>query len=73
MQQAEEIARKRMRDLVGKTDWKGIKVESSLQIGQAGYQVCGHARNYSADLIVTSTHGTTGARRRIQQPHQRDR
>jgi nucleotide-binding universal stress UspA family protein len=60
MQQAEEIARKRMRDLVGKTNWKGIKVESSLQIGHAGYQVCGHARNYSADLIVTSTHGITG-------------
>lgn len=60
MQQAEKIAQKQMRDLVRKTDWEGIKVESSLQIGHAGDQVCGHAKNYGADLIVTSTHGTTG-------------
>ena len=60
MQQAEKAARGQMRDLVQKTDWDGIKVEPSLQIGHAGDQICARARDYGADLIVTSTHGTTG-------------
>jgi nucleotide-binding universal stress UspA family protein len=59
-QQSEKAARKQMRDLVEKIDWKGIKVESLLQIGHAGDQICGRAQNCRADLIVTSTHGTTG-------------
>ena len=60
MQQAEKAARKQMRDLVEKPDWDGIKVEPSLQIGHAGDQICARATNHGADLIVTSTHGTTG-------------
>ena len=60
MQQAEKAAREQMRDLVRKTDWEGIKVEPSLQIGHAGDQICARAQDYGADLIVTSTHGTTG-------------
>ena len=60
MQEVERVARGQMRDLVQKTDWDGIKVEPSLQIGHAGDQICARARDYGADLIVTSTHGTTG-------------
>ena len=60
MQQAEKAAREQMRDLVRKTDWDGTKVEPSLQVGHAGDQVCERAKDFGADLIVTSTHGTTG-------------
>lgn len=60
MQQSEEAAREQMRDLIRKTDWEGIKIEQSLQIGHPGDQVCARAKDYGADLIITSTHGTTG-------------
>ena len=60
MQQTEKAACKEMRDLMRKTDWEGIKVKQSLQIGHPGDQVCARAKDYGADLIVTSTHGTTG-------------
>ncbi len=60
MRQTEKFARKQMRNLVQKTDWKGIKVKPSLQIGHAGDQICARAEDYGTDLIVTSTHGTTG-------------
>lgn len=60
MQQAEKVARERMRDLVRDTDWEGIRVEPSLQIGHVGDQICTRAKDLGADLIVTSTHGTTG-------------
>ena len=60
MQQAEKASRNQMRNLIEKTDWDGIEVESSLQIGHAGQQICARAIDHHADLIVTSTHGTTG-------------
>lgn len=60
MEQAEKSSRNQMRDLMEKTDWDGIEVESSLQIGHAGQQICARALEQKADLIVTSTHGTTG-------------
>jgi len=39
MQQAEQSSRRQMRDLIEKTDWEGIEVKSSLQIGHAGQQI----------------------------------
>ena len=60
MQQAENASRAQMRDLLAQTDWDGIEVESSLQIGHAGQQICARTIEHHADLIVTSTHGTTG-------------
>jgi nucleotide-binding universal stress UspA family protein len=60
LQQSEKIAKEQMRDLVQQTDWEGIKVETSLEIGHAGQQICYRAQDQHADLIVTSTHGTTG-------------
>ena len=49
-----------MQNLIEKTDWKGIRVTPSFQIGHAGQQICAEAVDQDADLIVTSTHGTTG-------------
>jgi nucleotide-binding universal stress UspA family protein len=60
MQYAEEIAREQMQDLVEKTDWGGLQVETSVQTGHAGQQICDGARDCAADLIVNSTHGRTG-------------
>ena len=59
-QHAEKAARNQMRNLIEKTDWDGIEVKSSLQIGHAGEQICYRAKDRGADIIVTSTHGTTG-------------
>ena len=60
MQQSEKESQNQMRDLIETTDWDGIEVESSLQIGHAGQQICARALEHKADVIVTSTHGTTG-------------
>jgi nucleotide-binding universal stress UspA family protein len=60
MERAEKSSRSQMRDLIEKTDWDGIELESSLQIGHAGQQICAQAIERRADVIVTSTHGTTG-------------
>jgi nucleotide-binding universal stress UspA family protein len=60
MRYAEKAAREQMRDLVRKTDWNGLEVEISLQVGHAGQQICACAEDGGVDLIVTSTHGTTG-------------
>ncbi len=60
MEQEENASRRQMRDLIEKTDWEGIQVSPSLQIGHAGQQICAGAAGHDADLIVTSTHGTTG-------------
>ena len=60
MEEAEKASRKQMRNLVQKTDWEGLKVEASLQLGHPGDQICAQANKKRADLIVTSTHGTTG-------------
>lgn len=60
MQQAYVVARDQMRGLVEKTDWGGLEVETSLQTGHPGQQICEHARDSDMDLIVTSTHGSTG-------------
>ena len=60
LSQAEQAARAQMRHLVRRTDWEGVKVESSVQIGHPGQQICGRAEERQADLIVTATHGRTG-------------
>jgi nucleotide-binding universal stress UspA family protein len=60
MQQAEKASRRQMIDLVRATDAEGIDVKASFQIGHAGQQICARAAADDADLIVTSTHGTTG-------------
>jgi nucleotide-binding universal stress UspA family protein len=60
MQYVETSAREQMDDLVEKTDWDGLEVEISLQSGHPGQQICERAKDSGVDLIVTSTHGTTG-------------
>jgi nucleotide-binding universal stress UspA family protein len=60
LQYGETSAREQMHDLVETTDWDGLEVEMSLQSGHPGQQICDRAKDSAVDLIVTSTHGTTG-------------
>ena len=71
MQRVERAARGQMRDLVRQTDWGGIKVKTSLQIGHVGDQICAGAKDYGADLLVTSSHGTTGLKQILLGKHRR--
>jgi len=60
MEQAERTARQQMRDLVQKTDWEGIPVQSCVEIGHPGQHICARTETKGADLVVLSTHGRTG-------------
>ena len=60
MQQVEKAAERQMGSLVKNTDWEGVRVEPTVEIGHAGQQICGRAKDRRADLIVTATHGRTG-------------
>lgn len=62
LQQTDRAARQQMRDLVQKTDWEGIAVESSVQMGHPGQHICAQTETNGADLVVISTHGRTGLR-----------
>ena len=63
MQQCENAARDQMRELVEETDWDGVNgLETSLQAGHPGDQICSRAADHRVDLIVISTHGRTGLR-----------
>ena len=57
---AEKSARDQMQELVERTDWNGIAVETLLESGHAGEEICRRAQERGTDLIVTSTHGKTG-------------
>lgn len=60
MRQTEEAARKQMRELERQTDWEGTKVETLIEAGHPGQQICDRAKDHGVDFIVTSTHGATG-------------
>src|ERR1043166_5027967 len=60
LQQTDRAAREQMRDLVEKTDWEGIPVESSVEMGHPGQHICARTETNGADLVVISTHGRTG-------------
>ena len=59
-EQVDKATQQQMRDLVQEGNWNGIEVETSLQIGHAGQQICAEASDRKADLIAISTHGRTG-------------
>ena len=60
MEQAEKAARIQLSNFIEKTDWKRIKIASSLRVGRAGQEICIAAIEDRADVIVISTHGRTG-------------
>ena len=56
----ERAAKMQMRKFVRKIDFDGVPYETSVEIGRPAYQICQVAEKTGADLIVTSTHGSTG-------------
>ena len=60
MAQSEKTAKAQMSDLVRQTKAEGFKIETTLEIGHPGDQICDRAQSRKADLIVISTHGRTG-------------
>ena len=60
LDQIDEAAKQQMRDLVQQTNWNGVEVETSIEIGHSGQQICAEASDRKADLIAISTHGRTG-------------
>jgi len=60
MEQTENVAKQQMRDLVQQTNCNGIEIETSIQIGHAGQEICAEASDRKVDLIAISTHGRTG-------------
>ena len=60
LKQTTKAAASQLRDFVRKTNWGGLKVETALEVGHAGQQICYRAQDRHVDLIATSTHGTTG-------------
>jgi len=57
---AQDAAKQEMEDLISKLRTRGIKVEAAVELGSAAEEICDHAREQGADLIITSTHGSTG-------------
>jgi nucleotide-binding universal stress UspA family protein len=60
LDQIDEAAKQQMRDLVQQTNWNGVEVQTSIEIGHAGQQICAEATERNAGLSAISTHGRTG-------------
>ena len=60
MNRVETAAREQMKELFETADWHGLKIETAIESGHPGQQICDRANDRGADLIVTATHGNTG-------------
>jgi nucleotide-binding universal stress UspA family protein len=57
---AQDVAKQEMEQLISRLRTRGIKVEAAVELGSAAQEVCDYAREHDVDLIITSTHGSTG-------------
>ena len=57
---AQGVAKQEMEQLISRLRTRGIKVEAAVELGNAAQEVCDYAREHDVDLIITSTHGSTG-------------
>ena len=57
---AEKTAKEQMREVVSSLEPQDIIVKGVIELGVPAQAICDYARNHEVDLIVTSTHGTTG-------------
>lgn len=54
------MAETSLRDVASKILERGVAVEAFVEVGPAARQICEYADRNDVDLIVTSTHGSTG-------------
>jgi len=57
---AQDAAKQEMKELISRMRTRGIKVEAAVELGDAAEEICDYAREHDVDLIITSTHGSTG-------------
>jgi nucleotide-binding universal stress UspA family protein len=57
---AHQAAKREMKKLISKLRTRGIKVDADVELGGAAEEICNYARERDVDLIITSTHGSTG-------------
>ena len=57
---AEKTAKEQMREVVSGLESQDIIVKGVIELGVPAQAICDYARNHEVDLIVTTTHGTTG-------------
>ena len=59
---AQDVAKQEMEELISRLRTRGIKVEAAVELGSAAQEICDYAREHDVDLIISSTHGSTGLR-----------
>jgi nucleotide-binding universal stress UspA family protein len=57
---AEQAARDLMSDVVSNLQARGIIVQGVVALGAPAQNICDYARAHDVDLIITSTHGSSG-------------
>ena len=54
------VAESSLRDVASKMLERGVAVEAVVELGPAARQICDYADRHDVDLIITSTHGSSG-------------
>lgn len=57
---AQDAAEEEMRELTATLKKRGIEAETIVELGMPAHSICNFARAHEVDLIVMSTHGSTG-------------
>jgi universal stress protein A len=57
---AQDAAKEEMEEVVSKLRSQGIIAEGVIELGVPAQEICDYARTHDVDLIITSTHGSTG-------------
>jgi universal stress protein A len=57
---AQDVAKQEMKELISRLRTRGIKIEAAVELGSEAQEICDYARQHDVDLIITSTHGSTG-------------
>ena len=57
---ARKTAEHKMRELVRSVNFGAVKFETAFTDGSPVIDICAFAKDHGVDLIITSTHGTTG-------------
>jgi nucleotide-binding universal stress UspA family protein len=57
---AQKAAKEQMGDVVSNLNSQDILVEGVVELGAPAQNICDYARAHDVDLIITSTHGSSG-------------
>ena len=57
---AQDAAKEEMEELVGELQSRGFSVAGATELGAPAQKICDYAHDHDVDLIIASTHGSTG-------------